>query len=690
MKSIIIFIILILPSSAIAQPNSMAWQQNLNSGNASYNGGAALVSNTDYIFQTGAYFGLTDLDPTISIDTVSGQGIFMTKYKHSGQYIWSKKLINGLGGFIKLDHNNNILIYGIFSGTVDFDPSVVITNNITAVGLNYNYYILKLDSNGNFMWVSTFSGISANGYKNAIAINNANEIIVCGMFNDSLVDFDPGTGTYFLSAPNNIPQGFKLTINANGTFNNVKQLVSSSFIRPDGCVIDPSNNIYITGEFIDSIDLNTTSNNTWLVGAPNFKERFICKYNANDSLIFAKKFGETNLNKSIRQDIYINNYDIYITGNTDTIIDFDPDIGVYWGGDSITQNGYLLKLDSNGIFKWLICPNASSTNASNVFSVLAFDNLNNIHVSGLATSVNALDTLDLDPSAGISEFRYTGQNADFHACYNNSGNLVYLFPIDSVGSTLASSASWDLSDLTILPNNSLVYTGGVFMTTKDIDISSCVYNISTSSSVSMIANYSTCIPSLTELNIIRCDSAYIDGVMYLQDTSFIKKYTNTICCDSNVQYTISIKHLDTSLSVVNNTIMANQANATYQWINCKTQSIIANATNQQYTPLQNGTFAVIINNGLCQDTSACFYFVPTSTLPGVVNPKLQVQFVNEANQLNIRNNDLQSTITIYSIDGKIMYQSKLPKANEKIDMAYMANGIYLVQIGKFISKIVKH
>jgi hypothetical protein len=53
------------------------------------------------------------------------------------------------------------------------------------------------------------------------------------------------------------------------------------------------------------------------------------------------------------------------------------------------------------------------------------------------------------------------------------------------------------------------------------------------------------------------------------------------------------------------TLTASPAGETYQWINCATNAPIAGATNETFTPTANGNYAVIVDNGLCTDTSAC-------------------------------------------------------------------------------------
>lgn len=62
---------------------------------------------------------------------------------------------------VSCDANGNIYLTGIFSETVDFDPGPGVAN-YTANG-NSDIYILKLDTNGNLVWIKVVGGPSSDG-----------------------------------------------------------------------------------------------------------------------------------------------------------------------------------------------------------------------------------------------------------------------------------------------------------------------------------------------------------------------------------------------------------------------------------------------------------------------------------------------------------------------------------------------
>jgi hypothetical protein len=69
---------------------------------------------------------------------------------------------------------------------------------------------------------------------------------------------------------------------------------------------------------------------------------------------------------------------------------------------------------------------------------------------------------------------------------------------------------------------------------------------------------------------------------------------------------VTITGVDTSVSVGNATYFANLAGASYEWLDCTTGTVIPGETGQSFTPGANGTYAVIVTQNGCTDTSSCY------------------------------------------------------------------------------------
>ena len=70
---------------------------------------------------------------------------------------------------------------------------------------------------------------------------------------------------------------------------------------------------------------------------------------------------------------------------------------------------------------------------------------------------------------------------------------------------------------------------------------------------------------------------------------------------------LTINTVNAGVTQNNEVLTATATGATYQWIDCKNgNAVISGATNQVYTATANGSYAVIVTQNGCTDTSACF------------------------------------------------------------------------------------
>jgi hypothetical protein len=76
---------------------------------------------------------------------------------------------------------------------------------------------------------------------------------------------------------------------------------------------------------------------------------------------------------------------------------------------------------------------------------------------------------------------------------------------------------------------------------------------------------------------------------------------------STQNQTVTITGVDVSTTIVSSIEVTadNASGDSYQWIDCATGSPVANGTNQNFIAAANGSYAVIINQNGCIDTSAC-------------------------------------------------------------------------------------
>ncbi len=165
-------------------------------------GRSIAVDDDGNVYTTGQARDNTDFDPGpgeyILTTNTNSTNIFISKLDSNGNFVWAKA-VGGEEGeesyAIALDDFNHVYITGNFQSEIDFDsgPDEV---NLTAIG-NGDLFILKLNTEGEFVWVKNMGGTSTSAWGNDLVIDELGDIYTTGVFVDS-VDFDPGPETYKL------------------------------------------------------------------------------------------------------------------------------------------------------------------------------------------------------------------------------------------------------------------------------------------------------------------------------------------------------------------------------------------------------------------------------------------------------------------------------------------------------------
>lgn len=304
------------------------------------------------IYTTGIFLDTVNFDPgsgVLNLISKGGADIFIQKLDSNGFLLWAKQI--GGSGFewvqsLKVNTSGEVYITGAFQDTVNFDPNAGI-HNLISKG-NDDCFILKLDANGNFLWVKQIGGIGADR-GNSITADAKEDIYITGYFQDT-VNFDLGKGMHNLVS-NSYSDIFIQKLDSDGNFIWVKQMGNtSSGSQSTSITTDSQGNIYSTGEFWNTIDLDPGTGIFTLTsgGGPDI---YIQKLNSNGNFIWAKQMGgiDSEYSVFITTDMHAN---VYTTGFFNNTADFDPGSTIF----NCTSNGasdiFIQKLDSNGIFQW--------------------------------------------------------------------------------------------------------------------------------------------------------------------------------------------------------------------------------------------------------------------------------------------------------------------------------------------------
>jgi hypothetical protein len=242
----------------------------------------------------GYFQGQVDMDSgsdTASLYTLT-LNAFITKLTNNGDFIWAKQLGDfsiSQANAIKTDSASQVYVTGIF-GAIDFDPGPD-TFFVSSNG-QYDGYILKLNPNGDFIWVKNFGGIDYD-LSNAIDIDKDGMIYATGAFQQTAY-FANDTDTITLNSVggNDI---FITKLNNNGNFLWAKAIGGNidSMITEEGrsIAVDSIGNVYTMGLFKDSLDVDPGTAVEWLTAQtfyPFSHSVFILKLDNNGNFIRVK------------------------------------------------------------------------------------------------------------------------------------------------------------------------------------------------------------------------------------------------------------------------------------------------------------------------------------------------------------------------------------------------------------------
>ena len=317
------------------------------------------------------------------------------------------------------------------------------------------------------------------------------------------------------------------------------------------------------------------------------------------------------------------------------------------------------------------------------------------------------------------------------ALSGNSSNWVTGAPLTSSGgtNTFATISTSNCGSYTLPSGSQTVTTSGMYMDTipntqcgdSILTINVTINNNTSSSPALTVCNSyiapngdtytSSQIINYTIPNAAGCDSLISLNLTVLNPTSSI---TETSCgaytspsgmvvttsqvftdvipsvdgCDSTITIDLTIVEIDSSVSFTtgDTTLLANETNpnATYQWYECLNGALtmIQGATNQNYTPVSSGFYAVEVGLNGCSNTSACTEFILDNTENQYLQSMVNI-FPNPTNgdliiDLGDFYQDIQ--IEIYSFDGKMIVNQSF-KNQQQINTTIEAiSGLYQIKI----------
>lgn len=172
------------------------------------------------------------------------------------------------------------------------------------------------------------------------------------------------------------------------------------------------------------------------------------------------------------------------------------------------------------------------------------------------------------------------------------------------------------------------------------------------------------------------------------DISQIDNLTTQFGCDSTISTYVSVTTVDATVSENNNVLTAQQANGTYQWMDCATNQPISGETNISFTPSYNGEYAVVVTFDGCSDTSDCVT-ISTVSLTQLTMNTISISPVPATDEIKIQGDiSIGTHYEILNLSGEVIQTGNLD-VESIVSIKQLPRGAYFLRMEETALRFIK-
>ena len=393
----LLILILLLSTSTIS--NAQYWMQKAG-GNTIDEAYDVAVDVQGNVFSVGYFTGISTFGGSALVASGSTDA-FITKVDNQGNFVWAFK--GGGSGSdranaVATDGLGNSYVTGYFNGTATFGGTSLTSNGLQDI------FIAKYNSAGVVQWAKKAGGTQSD-FGFGIAVNSSGDVFVTGAFKDSATF----GGTSVLSA-NTTSDVFVTKLNSAGVFQWTKKGVGNFPNLGRSIGVDNGGNVYLTGQFSDTITFDVQHNNQMQ------NVIFLIKYDGAGAEQWFRVIGGATSN--VAHDLAAdNNGNTYLTG------DFEGSLTFYGTPNTVISSTYLktifiAKYDNSGT---VINAEADGSDNDITSQSIAIDGSGNYYIGGHYKC----DLGEYKANYGAANFNAVGGFDVFVSKYNSAGVWQY-------------------------------------------------------------------------------------------------------------------------------------------------------------------------------------------------------------------------------------------------------------------------
>jgi len=680
--------------------------------------GGHIYSTESTVDSNGNVFTVGSFRDSIEVSTLTGmvklvskgeENMFVARMNAGGGIEWikqvggKKSLGNSTGNssdqFINhffsvvSDHSGNVYITGNFRDTVDFDPgagtvkryarSVISGSSFPGTPppmLWYeNGFILKLNSDGEFVWVRTLAG-NPNSIADIAIDKDGRTIAVTGYFADT-VDFNNSLGTdVFYSGRAGKRDVFVARYDTAGQFIWARQMGTNASGNPEGrgISINDQGYIFTTGIFYDSSDFDPgpTADILRSTAKPGTNV-FVSKLDSNGNHVWARAMGSlspTGFGARAAAIVADHSGNVLTTGYFQTIGSFDP-LNIYQSTVASSIGGlsmFISKLDSAGHYVWAkaLQRPAGAAGVEQGLSV-AVDDRDAVYIAGYFTG-----NLFLDPDPAHYPDRDT---------FNGGGNSnPFLIKLDAGGNYewgKSVSSVYSRGYQVVVSPEREVYLTGNFEGVTEFNPRGASHQLTSVNSASfdgftmkLYCADTSIIPMTME---VCADEFTLNGTKYTSNGIYTQKFVNASGCDSTIILDLTLYPFEPARIKVDGNILGTIASyKTYQWI--RNDTALQGATDSVYHVTSNGDYRVAITTANdCPDTSDVYEVRNVGVEDLMTYAASMKIYPNPARKMIYISSPLRFDVRILSVEGKLVRSEHAVNA---VAVGDLTPGLYFLKV----------
>lgn len=317
------------------------------------------------------------------------------------------------GQGIATDANNNVYVVGHFKGTnIDFNPSMMATDNFSSIGGSEDIFLVKYNSAGEFQWAKAIGGNTSTDVDRGlgVAVDASGFVYITGQFEGSSADF----GGTLVDASGGAHDIFIAKYNGDGALQWVKNIGGSNDDVGRAIKTDAAGNVYVLGEFESTVDFDPSNSGGEETAAG--KDIFLLKLDSDGDFQWVNAFGGSGSDDGGNDIAIDNSGNVHITGlyTATAAIDFG-------GGVSLpiaSRDIFIIKIDTNGGYSWAAHIGGGSNDEG---KGIALDASGNVFVTGYFEGSN----IDFNPGAEVVNLSSNGDQDAFLLKLNAEGTYQW-------------------------------------------------------------------------------------------------------------------------------------------------------------------------------------------------------------------------------------------------------------------------